>query len=99
MSKDELHTIAESSTPAHVSIPQTWPGLIVWAVARFGIGIVFLVLLIWVYQDLQLANRAMVDVVRANTAAIEALVRKTEETSKSVERLESEVRRVDPNPR
>jgi Na+-transporting methylmalonyl-CoA/oxaloacetate decarboxylase gamma subunit len=99
MSKEELHTIAESSTPANVTIPQTWPGLIVWAIARFGIGVVFLVLLIWVYQDLQLANRAMVDVVRANTTAIEALVRKTDETSKSVERLESEVRRTPTGPR
>jgi hypothetical protein len=96
MSKDELHAIAESTTPSNVQIPQTWPGLIVWATGRFGIGIVFLILLIWVYQDFQLANRAMVDVVRANTSAIEALVTKTEETSKNVERLENEIRRYPP---
>jgi Na+-transporting methylmalonyl-CoA/oxaloacetate decarboxylase gamma subunit len=93
MSKEELHSIAERTTPAEVTIPQSWPGLITWMIGRFGIGVVFLLLLIWVYQDLQLANRAMVDVVRANTSAIEALVRKTDETSKTVERLETEVRR------
>lgn len=34
-----LHSLASSDTPSAVSIPREWPGLLVWAVGRFGVGV------------------------------------------------------------
>lgn len=73
MSRDELHQRANESTPASVVVPNTWAGLIVWAVGKWGVGAIFGLMLVWVYQDLQNANKAMVEVVRANTKAMEGM--------------------------
>lgn len=37
----KLHQLAQNDTPATVDVPPTWQGLIVWAVGRFGVSIVF----------------------------------------------------------
>lgn len=39
MSTDRLHSLASSDTPSAVTVPREWPGLLVWAVGRFGVGI------------------------------------------------------------
>lgn len=38
---DRLREIAQRDTPQAVDVPSTWAGLIVWASARFGVGIIF----------------------------------------------------------
>lgn len=52
---DRLHTIAENDTPAAVNVPQTIQGLVLWAVGRFGSGILLAVACGWalmrVYED------------------------------------------------
>jgi len=40
MSSDTLHKLAEQDTPSSVEVPKDWRALIVWAVGRFGLGIV-----------------------------------------------------------
>lgn len=35
-----LRKLAESETPSDVDVPPTWSGLIIWAVAKFGGGII-----------------------------------------------------------
>lgn len=93
MSKDELHEIAHHDTPDEVSVPNTWPALAVWAVGRFGIGIVFLAMLVLVYKDLRDSSNVMVEVVRANSTAIEALAHRTEQTNQKVDRIEAALTR------
>lgn len=39
MSTDTLHQIAQNDTPAAVHVPKDLNGLIVWAIGRFGGGI------------------------------------------------------------
>ena len=39
----KLTAIAQADTPASVEVPSSWAGLIVWASARFGVGIIFAV--------------------------------------------------------
>ncbi len=52
---DTLHQIAENDTPAAVQVPNSINGLIVWAVGRFGGGILLAVACAWalsrVYED------------------------------------------------
>lgn len=40
MGTETLHSIAQNDTPAAVQVPPTLNGLIVWAVGRFGGGII-----------------------------------------------------------
>jgi len=93
MSRDQLHSIASQDAPDNVEVPNTWPGIVVWAVGKFGTGIIFAFMLIYVYQDLQAANKAMVDVVRANTQAIQSLANQTGETNRKIENIERYVSR------
>jgi hypothetical protein len=52
---DRLHQIAENDTPAAVTVPQTLQGLVLWAVGRFGSGILLALACGWalmrVYED------------------------------------------------
>lgn len=87
MSKEELHAHAQDTTPAYVQVPQTWGGLIVWAVGKWGAGAIFCLMLIWVYQDLQTANRGMVRVVESNARAIYQMAEEIKETNRRLEEL------------
>lgn len=55
MSTDTLHTIAENDTPQAVHVPKDLNGLIVWAIGRFGGGILLAAACAWalskVYED------------------------------------------------
>lgn len=55
MSADTLHQIAQNDTPAAVHVPKDMHGLIVWAVGRFGGGILLAAACAWalskVYDD------------------------------------------------
>jgi hypothetical protein len=55
MSTDTLHAIAENDTPQAVHVPKSMHALIVWAVGRFGGGILLAAACAWalskVYDD------------------------------------------------
>lgn len=55
MSTEILHEIAQNDTPAAVEVPHTLNGLIVWAIGRFGGGILLAAACAWalmkVYDD------------------------------------------------
>ena len=87
MSRDELHARASDSTPTEVTIPNSWAGLIVWAVGKWGAGAIFACMLVWVYTDLQKANASWVGVVRANTEVIQQLVRAVEANNDEIREL------------
>lgn len=57
MSRDELHDAAQADTPAHVEIPNTTNGVILWMLGRFGVAVVFAASTFYVYQDMR-ADRA-----------------------------------------
>jgi len=51
MSRDTLHRIAQSDTPVIVDVPQTWSGLAVWALGRFGGIVVATAFLAYAWND------------------------------------------------
>lgn len=57
MSKEELHEVANADTPAHVDVPATANGLILWLLGRFGVAVVFAASTFYVYRDMR-ADRA-----------------------------------------
>lgn len=70
MSTDTIHQIAQNDTPAAVEVPNSLAGLLVWAAGRFGggavIGLLCLVGLNTVYQDMKETNRVLLTVVQEN---------------------------------
>ena len=92
MSLDDLHEVAQKNTPADINVPQTWGGLFVWAIGKWGVGVVFLGLLVPVYQDLKASNNQLVEVSRANVEILTTLAREVAATGETVKRLEQEHR-------
>lgn len=90
MSKDDLHTFAQNDTPSQIEIPNTWHGLIVWAVGRFGIGVVFTGLLAYgiavVYQDGRKDQTQLLDAYNNNTEVMSRVSVTIEQMSKQVDR-------------
>jgi len=95
MSREDLHAVAEQTTPASVTVPSTWGGLIVWAVGKWGAGAVFLVLLVPVYQDLKASNNRLADISNKNVQVLEALANKIEASNQAVTRLDDALRRIE----
>ncbi len=46
-----VHSMAKHDTPEGVDVPDSVSGLIVWAVGRFGIGVIFLFMVWQQYRD------------------------------------------------
>lgn len=95
MSFDEMHTAASDSTPQNVDIPNSWWGLLAWAVGKWGIGIVFAAFLIPVYQDLKASNQRLADIAQANVAVLNAMAQKIETSIQQVQRLDDSLRRLE----
>jgi hypothetical protein len=92
---DNLHSIAQQTTPESVEIPRTYKGLVVWAVGKWGIGIVFAAFLVPVYQDLKESNRRLADISQANVQVLTALAQKIEATNHQVQRMDDSIRRLE----
>ena len=94
MSKDELHDIARQSTPENVHIPETWGGLAVWAVGKWGVGVVFLGLLLPVYADLKASNQQLAEVSKANVQVLTQLAMQVEAANARTSRIEDSIRQI-----
>ena len=88
MSQDELHNVAAADSPNGVEIPNTWQGLIVWAIARFGVGIfvacVFGYATKEIYTDMRADRLQLLDAYRDNTQAIQGFSSKVDELTDSI---------------
>ncbi len=89
MSQDELHSIARADTPHDVEVPNTWQGLVVWAIARFGIGILVAAVFGYatkeVYSDMRADRLQLMDAYRDNTRAIQDFSAKIDSLSDAMD--------------
>jgi len=96
MSQDELHTIANHTTPEEIHIPNSWQALIVWAVAKFGVGIIATVVLGYavshVYADLTSLNNRVLTAFELQTQAATANREAVLQMAETLRRIESEHR-------
>jgi hypothetical protein len=95
MTTENLHQVAAATTPESVEIPKTYTGLIVWAVGKWGIGIIFAAFLVPVYQDLKASNQRLADISQANVQVLTALAQKIETTNHQVQRMDDSIRRLE----
>lgn len=54
---DKLHDIAASDTPGAVIVPREWTGLLIWAIGRFGVGILVAAVFWHAWRDERLDSR------------------------------------------
>lgn len=89
---DQLHQLAKDSTPQTVAVPNTYTGLVVWAVGKWGIGVVFAAFLIPVYQDLKASNQRLADISQANVQILTALAGEIKTVNINVSHLDDTVK-------
>jgi hypothetical protein len=95
MTTENLHQFASDATPSTVEIPKTYTGLIVWAVGKWGIGIVFAAFLIPVYGDLKASNQRLADISQANVQILTALAQKIDVSNQQIQRMDDSIRRLE----
>ena len=71
--EETIRAAAQQQTPESVDVPQSWAGLLVWSVGRWGVGILFGVAaafgLVRIYSDMQTLSGRMLDAQIAQTTA------------------------------
>lgn len=67
MSASDLHQMAEQDTPNAVAVPNEWRGLVIWAIGRFGSGILLAAACAWalmrVYDDHAMQTRQLMTIL------------------------------------
>jgi len=96
MSQDDLHTIANRTSPDEIQIPNSWQALIVWAVAKFGVGILATIVLGYavshVYSDLTALNNRVLTAFEQQTQAATANREAVLQMAETLKRIETEHR-------
>lgn len=92
MSQDEIHDVAKRDTPEGIQVPNTFAGLVTWAVGRFGGSAIIAggaaYALIKIYTDMQVQSVQMVGDQKAVNAVVVEMVRETTKaTSASAEAI------------
>jgi hypothetical protein len=91
MSQDELHSIATHDTPEPIHVPNTWQGLIVWALARFGVGIAVAGVFGWgivhVYTDMRSDREQLLEAYRDAIHVMESVAQKLDAQTEAIEDL------------
>lgn len=93
-----MHSLAQADTPAIVDVPNTWSGLIIWAVGRFGSGILIAALcvagIVKVYGDLKEQNQVLITLIKEQTAASSGLQSALYELKTSLSLVATEAKRA-----
>ena len=96
MSRQELHKVANQTSPPEVTIPDNWQGLIVWAVAKFGAGViisgVFAFATVRVYEDMTALNVRVLIAFEQQTRAAESNNAAIREMIGTLQKIETEHR-------
>lgn len=92
MSQDELHHIANHDTPEPIQVPNTWQGLIVWALARFGVGIgvagVFGWGIVHVYTDMRSDREQLLAAYKDAIQVMQSVATKLEAQTDAIKDLD-----------
>jgi cell division protein FtsB len=91
MSQDELHKIATRDTPEAIEVPNTWQGLIVWALARFGVGIAVAGVFGWgivhVYADMRADREQLLDAYKDAITVMQSVAMKLEDQTEAIKEI------------
>lgn len=89
MSQEELHALANRDTPEPIQVPNTWQGLVVWALARFGVGIAVAGVFGWgivhVYADMRADRAQLLDAYKDAIQVMQSVATKLEAQTDAIE--------------
>lgn len=101
MSQNELHQLAQADTPSAVYVPNTWAGLITWAVTKFGVGVMFAAVFAWwlmtVYADLRSDATRVLAAFEKQSETNAHTVNALQQLTLAVERITTIQKEVDRN--
>ena len=96
MSSETLHAIAQNDTPEAVNVPKDFNGLIVWAIGRFGGGLLMAMACAWalskVYEDHAKQTDRMMTLLESRAATDSQLATAMLSFKASIEELAREAR-------
>jgi len=96
VSANELHDLAQEDTPSAVSVPREWRGLLVWAVGRFGSGILFAVACAWalqrVYDDHAAQTRQLMTILEQRARVDLEMTQAVSQLRSSIDDIADEAR-------
>lgn len=93
MSLEELHEVATLNSPNNVDVPATWSGIVVWALTKWGIGILGFLMLVPVYLDLKSSNERFEKITEANIRVVTVFSERVQANSERLERLDQTLQR------
>lgn len=70
MSRDELHAIANRTTPPDIQVSKSSSDLITWAIGKFGSGALFAMAAVYIYSDLKMERKDTMDYQRETTSKL-----------------------------
>ncbi|SKA88799.1 hypothetical protein SAMN02745166_01488 [Prosthecobacter debontii] len=91
MSTTQIHNFAQQDTPNAVYVPKSWRGLLIWAVGRFGSGILLAAACSWalmrVYDDHATQTRQLMTILEQRARVDSEMTVTLHRLSQSIDEL------------
>jgi hypothetical protein len=95
MSKTEILGIAKDDTPDHVEIPPTWAGVGVWLLGKYGVGAIFMGMVLFLYHDLTNVLERYYQMSDRTVRTLESMIGRMDQSAARVEEMRETVRRIE----
>jgi hypothetical protein len=89
-----FRTIADDDTPKGVSIPDSWAGILMWALGRHGPVVLFVAATWFLYQDNKAQQAAILEVAKAQISINAQVVVQLADLKTSILALTDEARKA-----
>jgi hypothetical protein len=94
MTRKVVRQHADEDTPRRVSVPDSWPGIFMWALGRHGPIVLFVVSTWFLYQDNKVNQAQMLEVAKAQIAVNAQVVGQLTELKISIAAMVEEAKRA-----
>lgn len=98
MTRKVAHRFASDDTPGRVSVPDSWPGIIMWALGRHGPIVLFVVSTWFLYQDNKANNAQILEVAKAQIAVNAQVVTQLTDLKISIAAMAEEAKKAHAHP-
>ena len=55
-----MRKLAQSDTPAEIVVPNTWSGIVIWAIGRFGVGVLMAAVFAYGLREVYADNKSLI---------------------------------------
>jgi len=90
----QLHQYAQNKTPADVSVPQTLPGLALWAFGQYGPWALFVVSTWLLYNDTKATQAQLLEVTKSQISINAQVVTQMEGVNTAIKQMVEEAKKA-----